>query len=150
MNLINVGPGEALAVVSTIDPQTVANSAVNGDAVDMSKYHRVAFFFALGDMASEVIDCLVQEDSASAFNVNATTYKAATQLAASASANDNRQVVIEVEAARLADGNRYVRPRMVTGGATGGMASCIGLAVVSREQPASAGDLASVAEIARK
>lgn len=149
MNLINAGPGEALAIVSTIDPQTVANSAINGDAVDMSKYHRVAFIFSLGNMAAETIDCLVQEDSASAFNVNPTTYKAAAQLAAHASNNDNTQIVIEVDATKLADGNRYVRPRMVTGNSTGGPASCIGISVVAREQPASAGDLASVVEIAR-
>lgn len=140
---------EALAVVSTIDPQTVANSAKVGDYVDMSKYQKVIFYFLLGDMAAETIDCGVYEATDSG-GTGAQALKAATQLAAHASNNDNKQIVIEVNAANLSSGFTHVAPRMVTGNTTGGAASAIGLAAVNRYDPANAGDLATVVEIARK
>lgn len=140
---------EALAVVSTIDPQTVANTEAVGDYVDMSKYHKVLFIFALGNMAAETVDCSVLEATSGA-GAGAQAYKAATQLAANASNNDNKQIVIEVDAARLSSGFSHVAPRIITGGASGGPAACIGIAVVNRFDPANAGDLATVVEIARK
>lgn len=140
---------EALAVVSTIDPQTVANTEKVGDYVDMSKYQKVIFVFSLGDMAAETIDCRVQEATDSG-GTGAQALKAATQLAAHASNNDNKQIVIEVNAANLSDGFKFVAPRMITGAGTGGPASCVGLAAVNRYDPANAGDLATVVEILRK
>lgn len=86
-------PGEQLAVVSTIDPQTVNSTPKVGDYVDMSKYHSVAFFFTLGDMAAETIDASVLE-ATSAAGAGAQALKAATQLAAHATNNDLKQFVI--------------------------------------------------------
>ncbi|MGH8578871.1 MAG: hypothetical protein ACREVK_01675 [Gammaproteobacteria bacterium] len=140
--------GEQLAIVSTIDPQTVTSMPQTGDYVDMSKYHSVAFFFALGDMAAETIDASVLEATSSA-GAGAQALKAATQLAAHASNNDLKQIVIEVNASDLTAGFRYVAPKLVTGSTTGGPASCVGLAYKSRNNPASDGDLASVVQIKR-
>ncbi len=140
---------EMLAVVSTIDPQTVANTPIVGDYVAAKNHQKVVFTFLLGNMAAETIDCSVLE-ATDASGTGAQAYKAATQLAAHATNNDNRQVVIEVDTSKLSTGFTHFAPRMVTGGATGGPASAVGVAVGSRHEPATDGDLSSVAEIARK
>lgn len=146
---INLDGGEKLGVVSTIDPVTITSTQVYGDGVDMSKYHQVTFIFSLGDMASETIDALVQSDTAAAHDDTPATLKSATQLAAHATNNDNKQIVITVRSEDLPTGDRYVRPSMVTGGATGGPASCVGLAHDVRHGLASDSDLATVVEIVR-
>jgi hypothetical protein len=103
----------------------MANTQVFSDVVDMSKYHRVMAILLLGDMASETIDFSLQSDSASAFNVDVQTVVAATQLAASAGANDSKQLILQCTADKLKAGHRYLRARGITGGATGGAAAMI-------------------------
>jgi hypothetical protein len=58
-------------------------------------------------------------------------------------------VVIECRAEQLdtLNGFRYVRPRMITGGATGGPAACVGLGFNARYGVGT--DLTTVAEITR-
>ncbi|MCC7200953.1 MAG: hypothetical protein IT483_15705 [Gammaproteobacteria bacterium] len=143
---MQISAGERLAIVSTIDPVTVANSAATGDWVDMADYSNVVFIFATGDMASETIDAYIEEATTSG-GAGAATLKSATQLAANASTNDGAQIVVSVSAAELTAGFRYVRPCLVTGGATGGPAACVGLAYTARYQAAADGDLASVKQI---
>lgn len=147
---INIGAGEKLAIVATVDPQTVANSEAVTDAVDMSKFDQAIFILALGDMASETIDFRLESDSDSGFATDKQTLKAATQLAASATLNDNDQVVLWCRAQDLLanTNHRYVRGRAITGGATGGPAAIIGLGVNARHEPAADSDLATVVEIA--
>lgn len=146
--MLNGSAGEHLAIVSTIDPATVTSTPATGDWVDMSKYDQVLFLFALGNMAAETIDAAVEEATSSG-GAGAQALKAATQLAAHASNNDNKQIAIEVNAADLSDGFRYVRPTLVTGNTTGGPASCIGVAFGARQEPASDGALATLIEIKR-
>lgn len=137
---------EALAVVATIDPQTVANTELFTDVVDMQKHHQAIGIAQLGNMASETIDfkCYYCESDGS----SAVALRSATQLSAHASNNDNKQVVIQIRAADLiASGKRYVKFGLVTGGATGGPASVLVLGGDLRSGPASDNDLASVAEI---
>lgn len=138
---------EGMPLVATIDPQTVANSAKTSDVIDMSKYERAMAVFALGDMAAETIDCAIYTcDSAGS---NGAAFKSASQLAAHASNNDNKQIVIEVDGDDLAEGgtnaNRYIMARMVTGGSTGGAACC--LVFAQPKQKTGDDDLASVAEV---
>jgi hypothetical protein len=140
-------PSERAAVAGTIDPQTVANSAVLTDAVDMSKWHEVMFVFLLGNMAAETIDCEVQESDASGGTYTTLSGKAATQLAAHASNNDNKQIVINVKNEELPAGKRFLKGRMVTGGATGGPACCVALGLKPRFGPASDDDLSDVVQI---
>ena len=147
---INIGAGEKLAIVATVDPQTVANSEAVTDAVDMSKFDQAIFILALGDMASETIDFRIETDTVSTFDNDKTTLKAATQLAAHATNNDSDQIVLWCRAQDLLanSSHRYVRGRAITGGATGGPAAIIGLGVDARHEPATDSDLASVVEIA--
>jgi len=135
---------EGLQVVATIDPQTVANSEAVSDAIDMSKYRRVMAIFSLGDMAAETIDARLESDSASDFGTSKETAVAATQLAAHATNNDNNQIILELSGDDLTDGDQYVRGRMITGGGTGGPASCV---ILGEPRYSNEADLASVVEI---
>jgi len=139
---------EGLAVAGIITPATTANSQRNTAAIDLSKWDQLLFIFQLGDMANEAIDFGVETcDSDGTSKAVDITGKQATQLAASASANDGKQVVIGVKSTDLiANGKQYVRGTMVTGGPTGGPAACVVLGI-PRYGPASGVDLSSVVEI---
>ena len=122
--------GEILAVVATSDPSTHANTEKFSDAIDMSKYDQVIGIALTGDMASETIDFKVYKCDFD--GSNRTALKSATQLAGSASANDNSQIVIAVRASDLnanSEGARYITFGLVTGGATGGVASIVALGI---------------------
>lgn len=144
----NLRPSEAFAVVSTIDPQTVANVEAAGDYVDMGAWESVIFIFLTGDMAAETVDFKLEQATTSGGS-GKKDLKAATQFAAHATTSDNKQVVIECRAEQLdtANGFRYVRPRMITGNTTGGACACVGLGFNARYNVGT--DLASVAEITR-
>lgn len=144
--MINFKAGEKIALVSVIDPGTVNSTPKHSTPVDMSKFHQVVFALALGDMAAETIDFLVQ--TCDSDGSNAATLKSATQLAAHASNNDNKQLLISVRAEELLEsGKTHVRARAVTGNTTGGAACLMGFAVDARSEPASDNDLASVVQI---
>lgn len=147
MNILDMWLSEALALVSTIDPQTVANSEKIGDYVDMADYHEIIAIFSLGNMAAETIDCRLQEALTSAGG-SAQAAKSATQLAAHASNNDNTQIIISLKSEDMDtdDSYRYVAPRMVTGNTTGGAASCVVLGL-PKNLPATDFNLASVQEV---
>ncbi len=113
---------EKLKLAAFVGPVTVNSTPGVTGAVDMTKFRRVFGVIALGDMAAETIDFRLESDSATAFNVAVSTRVAATQLAAHASNNDNKQIVLELDAANLPAGHRYVRGRAVTGAGTGGSA----------------------------
>lgn len=144
----NISLAEGLAVVGVINPQTVANTQKNTGAIDASKWDQLLFVFAVGDMANETIDCGVEScDSDGTSNAADITGKQATQLTASASANDNKQIVIALKSTDLiASGKRYCRGTMVTGNTTGGPASCVVLGI-GRYGPSDAGDLSSVVQV---
>ncbi|MGQ0589314.1 MAG: hypothetical protein ACT4N8_07270 [Sphingosinicella sp.] len=140
---------EALAVLSTIDPGTITSTPKVGDWVAVKNYHKLIAIFLLGDIVAETIDAAVQE-AQSGSGTGAQAFKAATQLAAHATNNDNVQIVIEIDVSKISAGFTHVAPRLVTGGITGGPAAAVILGVVNRFDPASDSDLASVVEIARK
>jgi len=141
MSIISLA--ERAAVVGTIDPQTVANTELFTDVVDMSKFLAVAGVALLGNMASETITFKAYTCDSDGSNSVALKTSA---LTASASANDNTQLVIGVRAEELlAAGKRYCRFGLVTGGATGGPASVVVLADPPRIGPATLHDLATVA-----
>lgn len=137
---------EMLAVVGTIDPQTVTTSEVFSDIIDMSKYTDVMAVFSGGDMAatgSMVCRAVTCDSSGS----NAAAFKTASTVAAG---TDNTQVIIEVANEDLAGGtattaDRYVKFGVVSAG-EGGPVSCV---VLGRAKygPSSNGDLSTVAEI---
>lgn len=118
---------EMAAPVALLSPQTVNNTAKFSNTVDMSRFVEAMFVFLLGDMASETIDLGIQEAAADGGPFTTLTGKQATQLAANATTNDAKIVVITVKAEELSAGNRYLRARAVTGSATGGVMAIVAL-----------------------
>jgi hypothetical protein len=148
MNPINLA--DTLAVVGVINPQTVANSAKVSGAIAAKTGVQYLAIFTLGDMAAEAIDMGIQSvDSDGTSNAADITGLQATQLASHASNNDNKQIVIAFDGTDLiASGKSHFRARMITGGATGGPAGCVVMAV-PRYMPAEGADLASVVQIVK-
>lgn len=144
----NVSLTEGLGVAGIIAPVTTANTQKNTGAIDLSKWASLLFVFQLGDMAAETIDFGVETcDSDGTSNAVDITGKQATQLAAHASNNDSKQVVIGLKSVDLiTNGKQYVRGTMVTGGASGGPAACVVLGV-PRYGPADGVDLSSVVQV---
>lgn len=143
---VNLAAGEKLAILGRISPQTVANTEVFTDVLDMARFHQAIGIALLGNMAAETIDfkCYTCDSDGS----NANALKSATQLPSSASANDNAQVAISIRAEDLqSTSKRYVKFGLVTGGATGGPAAAIALGVDARFEMASADNLASVKQV---
>jgi hypothetical protein len=139
-------PHERIGVVGRIDPQTVVNSELFSDVIDMSKFHEVMGIALLGNMANETVDfraCTCDSDGS-----NKTTLTAATQRAASATANDNKQIVLSVKSDHVTASKRYLVFGLVTGGATGGPACVVALGVSPRVAPITDDDLSSVVETA--
>lgn len=102
----------------------------------------------LGDMAAETIDVALYQATDTS-GTSAKSLKAATQLAAHASNNDNKVIVIGVDAAELdlANGFVTVAGRCVTGGATGGAVGLVVLGSSLRYGPASLVDSSDVVEV---
>lgn len=138
---------ENLAVVATIDPATIANTETFTDVVDMGANAQAIAIASLGNMASETIDFKCYSCDSDGNNAAAISGLAATQLAAHASNNDAKQIIINVrDGDLLASGKQHVKFGLVTGGATGGPASVVVLAD-PRQGLASAADLSSVVQI---
>lgn len=138
---------EAVAVVGTIDPATVANTEVFTDVVDLGANRQAVAIALIGNVPAETIDFKAYSCDSDGNNAAAITGRAATQLAAHASNNDGKQLVINVrDGDLLASGKQHVKFGLVTGGATGGPCAVVVLGA-PRQGIASANDLASVAEI---
>src|SRR5262249_28249569 len=133
------------AVAGRVDPQTVDNVEKFTDVVDMSKFREVMGIALLGDMAAETIDfkCYTCDSDGS----NATALTSATQLAAHATNNDNKQIVLNVKSDHVTNTERSVRSGLVTGGATGGPACVVALGFRPVYGPATDDDLTSVVEV---
>lgn len=105
------------ALVGTIDPQVVTTTEKFTDVIDMSDFDQVTCYFLLGDSdGSEVVCRAVTCDSS---GTNVAAFKTADTLAASPTAHDNVQVIINVANEDLAGGStnadRYVKFGIVTG-----------------------------------
>jgi hypothetical protein len=142
----NLRGSEICAVVATLDPVTMANVEKTTDWVDVGSFESVMFILLTGDMASETIDFKLEQATSSG-GAGKKDLVVATQLAASAAANDGGQIILETRAEELdqANGYRFVRASGVTGGATGGPAAIIGLGVNARYGVGT--DLSTVAQI---
>lgn len=132
--------------VLQVNTGTASSTPLAGTAVRMNRHQKALVIFMLGDMAAETIDCVVQ--SCDAGGANAASLKAATQLAANASNNDSKQVVVAVDAGDLlASGKEYIRGQITTGGVTGGTCSIVVLGLETKYGPAAGFDNSSVLEI---
>jgi hypothetical protein len=139
-------PSERLALLGTIDPQTVINTQVYTDVIDLSLFHEALGICLLGNMASETIDFKAYYCDSD--GNNAVALKSATQLAASATANDNKQILINIKTEDLQSvSKRYVKFGLVTGSNTGGPAAVLALGLLPRYGPGNSSNLNTVVEI---
>lgn len=145
MSGITGSPAEQVAVLEW-STGTANSTPLATTAASLKNVGKALVVFRLGDMASETIDCVVETcDSNGANNA---TLKAATQLAASASANDSKIVVIGIDTNEVvASGKSHIRGKITTGGATGGTCSIAVLGLEPRNGPAAGIDNAAVVEI---
>jgi hypothetical protein len=138
---------ERIAVVGTIDPQEYGSSTEKfTDVIDTAEFQQFMFVFMLGNMVSASITCRVVNCDSSGDNASA--LKTATVLAASASGNDNDQIVIAVSADELASKtNKYLKGGIVSASSASVVFGAVVLAGDARYGPASNDDLATVVEI---
>ena len=138
---------EAVAVVGVINPATVANTEVFTTVVDLGANRQAIAIAMIGNVPAETIDFKAYSCDSDGNNAAAITGRAATQLAAHASNNDNKQLIINIRDGDLiASGKQHVKFGLVTGGATGGPCAVVVLGA-PRQGNASANDLSSVVEI---
>jgi hypothetical protein len=139
---------EYAGVIGTIDPQTVNNSEIFSDVIDMAEFDRVECTFLAGSMNGSTgsLTCRCVTCDSSGNNVHA--MKTAATIVAPASAD---QVIIEVDNNDLAGGssalyeNRYIKFGMVSG-ATGGPVAAV-IKGKAKNHPSSDLNLATVKQI---
>jgi hypothetical protein len=141
---------ESLAVVGVIAPVVIAAETLATGAIDVSRWDQILFIFQTGDIAdARTLDAGVQTcDADGTSNAVAITGLQATQLLASATANDAKQIVVAVQSNDLiANAKRYVRGVITGAGGTGvGPVACVALGV-GRYGPSDSSDLASVVQV---
>lgn len=139
-------PSELVKVAGVIAPATVNSTPALSGAVDMRKFRRVIAVLSIGNVAAETVDFRLEADTVNTFDDSVATVVAATQLAAHASNNDNKHIVLECKAEDLAGGDIFLRARAVTGDTTGGPMSCVILGIPHYSNEA---QLTAVVEIKR-
>lgn len=143
--MINLESKDVLGFVAALDPATINSTAKFSDVVDTRIHPALLCVFQLGDMSNEAIFLVVERCDSD--GGNPATVKSIA-LSASASANDNTQHVIYLEAADLVgQTQRHVRLKMVTDNTTGGPGAGLILSTSPRYQPASQYNVASVANL---
>jgi hypothetical protein len=143
-------PSEYIKLQARAVPSTFVNVEKLTDAIAVADYHAFLFVLAIGDVAAETVDFRIEVADDSGFTTNKITLKAATQLAANASNNDSKELIIECrneDLQRVSATALFVRGRAITGGATGGPMAIIGFGVYPRYGKGS--NRASVLEVAR-
>jgi hypothetical protein len=127
---------------------TASSTPLVSSYVSAKHAQQLMLIVHLGDMAAETIDVAIFQATSGA-GAGAKSAKAIVQLAASAGANDSKQVVIAMRTDELdVDGGfSFVAARIVTGGATGGTVTGVILGGDLRFGPASLVDNASVVQI---
>lgn len=140
------GSAAQQAGLLTYNSGTANSTPLAGTAARLNRFQKALVIFALGDMANETIDCIVE--TCDSGGTNNTTLKSATQLAGSASANDSKQIVIAVDVADvIASGKEYIRGKITTGGVTGGTCQIVVLGLEPRYGPSGDWDNTSVVQI---
>lgn len=143
-------PSELAAVCATIDPVSQAAGTVVSDYIDMGKFRKAMFILSVGALgASATVDAVVKQatDSSGTGAKNLTNSLAITQLT-KAGSDDNKQVVVCVDAAMLDVNASFNHVALsVTVATAACLISVVGLGFDARWLPASDNDLSSVDEI---
>lgn len=145
---LNAKLRELLPLIGVLNPATTNNVERFSNVFDMGAQIQAIAVVALGDMAAETIDVKLYACDSDGNNAVALTANSATQLAANAANNDNKQIVLNVRSDDLlTSGKRYAKLGVVTGAATGGVVAGVVLGQ-PRMGNAATVDLASVLQLA--
>ncbi len=138
---------EAVAVVACIDPDAYTTGAQTSDWIDMADFERVMFIVQAGALGTSATLNFKVQQSAAANGANPADIpgKEITELT-EAGTDSDKQAIVEVAAAELTDGYRYIAGVMTVGTATSD-AGVIAIAASPNYGPASDYDLATVDEI---
>ena len=137
---MSLGLSIAAAPVSA---QQVAVGTQDSGGVDMQKFERALFVVDVGVFgASATVDAKLQE---SPDNSTFTDLAGATVTQLAAAGGNNRLVTLECRAGQLSTGKRYVRCR-VTVGTAATFVCVLPLGGAAHQKPASAQDIAAVAQ----
>lgn len=147
MSTSNSTFSDRVAVVGVIDPDNYTASGTYDkltDAIDMSRWGRVAFVIAAGDIEDTgTVDFKITESDTSSGTYTDVSGKVITQLITS---DDDKQAVVEISTDELGAGKRYIKGALRTATAASDV-SAVALAIDARNEPASDGDLSTVAQI---
>jgi hypothetical protein len=133
---------QALCLAGTeIDPVSQGAGTVLTGGVDLSKFKRVLFVLQVGSVGGAgTVDAKLQQSSALASGYADIAGSNITQVTAS-----NKIVTLEIRSDQLTGSNRYVR-LSVTVGTNAVLISAVALGGEAVEKPASANDIAAVAQ----
>lgn len=143
-------PSEICAVLGTIDPDAYAAAAYTSDWCDIGKFKKIMAIVMVGTLgASATVDAKLQgATDSSGTGATDLTGKSITQLT-QAGTDDDKQVIIEVDAAEVQGQNSaftHVAVVVTVGTAASDMGAVV-LGLEPRFGPANNNDLASVDEI---
>ena len=140
-------PAERQAVLAA-KAGTASSTPLVTSYVSAANAQKLLAVAVLGDMASETIDVAIYQ-ATDASGTSAKSAKAATQLSAHASNNDNKVILIQLDPADLDldYGFTFVAVRCVTGNTVGGAVGLVLLGDGLRYGPGSLVDNAAVVEI---
>lgn len=138
---------EDLAVVGVIDPDANVAGTYLTNAIDMSKFEEVIFIVMAGDLGTNATVAFSVKSSATAGGSYAALSPAvALTTLTDAGSDSNKQAIVRVRPAQLADGKQFIKGEMVVAVATSDC-GVIALAGAARSGPANKDDLATVDEI---
>jgi hypothetical protein len=137
-------PSERVAVVATIDPQDVAQTAKTSDWVPVRKWRELQALVLAGAITGTLDAKLQQATDSAGTGAADITGKAVTQFAAT---DDNKQAVINLKAEEVGSGYTHVALKITPTGGTTNLCGGLILGVKPQYPPASDDDLADVKEI---
>jgi hypothetical protein len=145
---ISLKPSDFLALAGTIDPAAIPASTVRSDYVDMSQYASILAIIASGTLgtAATVDAKLVQATKADGTGKKDIAGKAITQIVKATGDNVQAEINVFNEELDTNNGYQYVALEL-TVGAAASQAGAVLLGYGARYNPASASNLASVAQV---
>lgn len=138
---------ERAAIVGRIPPAANAAATYLTEAIDMSKWRRVAFIVVNGTLgASATVDFSVKASATSGGSYAAlTNAKAITQFVKAT--DDNKIAIVEVLDTDVSkDSKQFIKGEMIVGTAASG-SMVIALGLDPRDVPVTSDDLSNVAQI---
>ena len=139
---------EGWAIVGVVDPDAYSAATTLSAAVDMASYTQVMVVGIVGDIASTgKVDLKITQAATSGGTYKDVTGKAITQLTQASPDDSNQQVIINCDQTDLDMDNDYRYIKASITGTTAAADTAVLILGLPKRRPASAADLASVAEI---